>query len=152
MSSAPARGLQRNYLIRHIPCQALVKVRKTADGSTVDQLAVDLAFLAALIATHEHDVLFTGDFCRSFAEGVPFHQHVIVVFEEKHSHDFRGMRMIFELGQDHLAELVGYGVAWLENIYVTFMATSLLCNFLLSCSPGGLIAGRVEAGSQAWAR
>lgn len=45
-------GLQGNDLVRHVAGKAFVEVGEAADGGAVDQLAIDLTLVTALIATH----------------------------------------------------------------------------------------------------
>jgi sorbitol-specific phosphotransferase system component IIA len=46
---------------------------------------------------------------------------IVVVFEEKHADDLGPMCAIFELGQYHLAEFAGNGVALAGKMYATFI-------------------------------
>jgi hypothetical protein len=115
-------ALESDNLIGHVAGQGFVEVGKAPDNGTIDQFAVNFAFIAALVTTHQQDFLILCHCSESFAEWVTFYQHVIVVLEKEHTDDFRAMGLFFELGQDHLAELVGNGVS---------LTGKNICNFHL---------------------
>jgi hypothetical protein len=45
--------LQGNNLIGHIAGQGFVQIWKAPDNGTIDQFAVNLALIAALVTTHQ---------------------------------------------------------------------------------------------------
>jgi len=103
--------LQGDHLVRRAGGEGLVEIGEAADGGAVHQLLIDLPLPAALVAPHEEHALFGRHFGETLADGVALHQHVGVVLEEEHPDHVDAVGAVFELGQDHLAELVGDGVA-----------------------------------------
>ena len=96
-----------------------VEVGEATDAHALDgidrlatpQFALRQATLQrALVAEHQQHAVLARDLAQPLADGVALAQDVGVVVEEHHADDLDAMTTLFELRQDHLAELVAGGV------------------------------------------
>ncbi len=111
-SYSPARfyagsRLKGDHLVRQVACQGSIQVGETANDGAVHQFGVDLAFITALVATHQQGILLGRDLRETLTQRITLHQHVVVVLEKEHSDHLYAVTVLLDLRQDHLAQLAG---------------------------------------------
>ena len=76
---------QCDHLVGHVASEGFIKIGEAADHRAINQLAIDLALIAALIAAHQQDFLLSRYLGKALANRVAFDQYIVIVFEEEHA-------------------------------------------------------------------
>src|SRR5215213_2985450 len=110
-----ATCLERDHLVRWVAAERAVQIREAADRDTLDHARYRaVARLAggespldrALVAHHQQDALLLGDLRQPLSDWIARPQDIGVVVEKEHPDNVDAVPVLFELRQDHLAELV----------------------------------------------